>query len=236
MAQPIPQPPTGAWSKQVPPVLWPVPVVDAASFLGGVDNLVGERLIIRDDVPDAGRWIYDQRAATRLHDHAGEQLVGVLPEAEWYRRRRDDAYLAVPRAIPAEQVYVEIPTSVEPGTEPVSDAQSDIPYHRTKSMVSNPGEPPVRWARRASDERFVTGARCVLLTADGYKRGYRAVGEPRRGADPKLRFDAGLADFDKPRTVAEIPLISEDAWYEWQDTGLLESAIFMVEAPLVFLE
>ncbi|HEY3479623.1 MAG TPA: hypothetical protein VGL02_12070, partial [Streptomyces sp.] len=209
-------------------MLWPVPVADAGAFLGDADQVEGERVVIRDDIPDAGRWIYDLRAATRVHDRDGKQFIGVLPEAEWYRRQRDDTCLAVPRSIPAEQVYIEIPTPVDPGTAPAPADQSDIPYHRTRQLVSNPGEPPIRWARRATEERFVTGARCTILTGEGFKRGYRAVGEPRRGADPKLRFDAGLDEFDKPRPTAMIPLVGEDAWYRWQDTGQLDCDIYEV--------
>lgn len=224
------------WDEQPPPVLWPVPIADTASLFGAHFTLPGQRVVVGHGARD--RWLYDQRAATTIHERGGQQMIGVLSESDWYRQQRDPAYPAVPHPVPVEQVYYETGVAMDDAAPTVPD-QSDIPhYARSASLVTDPERPPIRWPRPASRERFVTGARCWLIRNAGPEPGYRVAGEPRRGEVGTIDFNAGLEGLDTPVISSVLPVYGESSWYRWMDTGELrddDRAIF-VEVVLVSLE
>jgi hypothetical protein len=196
-------------------------------------DLVGQRVIVGD--PQAGTWVYEQRAATRIHRLDGEQVLGVVAEVDWYRRQRDPGYLMVPHPVPVERVFVEVPEYS--GRKPVVLDQSDLlPSRRSRSLVSRLDVPPSRWPRRADREGAVTGARCWIATQDGFRGDLRAIGEPRREETGTLNLSGGLEGLDKVVVAAMVPLCVEADWYRWQDTGQRPRQLFLVESQLVYLE
>lgn len=223
------------WPDQVPPVLWPVPVSETPALLGEDFTLVGKRVVI--GTGPAGQWVYEQRASTPIHERDGQSVIGVLSEAEWYRQQREPTYPVVPHPVPVELAYYEALVPMHDAT-PITPDQSDLfPASRSASLVTDPTEPPVRWPRRATSERFLTGARCWFLWRDGPIRAYRAVGEPRREEVGTVNLSRGLEGLDKPVVSTVVPLFHEADWYRWLDTGdSPDSGLVRAETNLVFLE
>ncbi|MFD9964853.1 hypothetical protein [Amycolatopsis sp. NPDC058986] len=226
---------TGAdWTTQRPPVLSPVPVTTALRLHGQLE-LIGQRVVVGD--PRSGAWVYDQRAATKVHARDGQKMVGVVAEVDWYRQQRDPAYPVVPFSVPADRVWFELTDMVDPDAAPAPLDQSDLlPGYRSVSLVSDPTMPPVRWPRRADGERAVTGARCWLVMESGVHGGFRAAGEPRRSEVPAVNLSRGLEGLNQPVIGTIIPLYREMDWYRWQDTGDLPRQRFDAESQLVYLE
>lgn len=237
MAQPN-QDPTGlAWVNQVPPVLWPVPVTETPQILGADFTLVGKRLVVSAAGANPGYWLYEQRAVTKIHDRNGQQVLGVVSESDWYRQQRDPTHPVVPHSVPVEQVFFEATVPMHDAS-PISPDQSDIRRDsRSASLVTDSTQPPVRWPRQATRERFVTGSRCWFLHREGPQRGYRAVGEPRRREVGTIDFSRGLEGLDTPIISTMIPLYRERDWYRWMDTGdRPEEPLVLAETKLVYLE
>lgn len=230
-------PPSEDQVGQVPPVLWPVPLLEALDLLGGPAQLPGRRIVVGDlDESWQGHWLYEQRAVTQPHLLNDATCVGVLAEVDWYRQQRDSTYAAVPHPVPAARVYLEFEHPVGADTPTVPD-QSDLAQERrSNSLVADPTVPPVRWPRRADGELRVTGARCWMLSHLGIESGFRAVGEPRREEVGTIDFRHGLEGLDEPVISTSLPLIAESEWYAWHDTGRSPSQRSMVEAALVWLE
>lgn len=226
------------FNEQAPPVLWPVPIAETRSLFGADFTLIGARVIVGRADNHPGRWLYDQRAATKIHDRNGQRMIGVLSESDWYRQQRDPTYPAIPHSVPVELVYYETTVPIgDVGPRPTD--QSDMPsYARCASLVTDPERPPIRWPRRATRERFVSGARCWLIREAGPDPGYRIVGEPRRAEVPTIDFDAGIEGLNTPVISSEVPVYSESNWYRWMDTGELPAGdpVVLAEAALVWLE
>lgn len=223
---------------EVPPVLWPVPLVDALDLIGGPPALPGRRIVVGDQAADrVGHWLYAQRAATRPHTLDGAICVGVLAESDWYRRQRDASVPAVPHAVPAARIYLEVEHAIGPGDESSSPDQSDLaPERRSASLVAEPAVPPVRWPRRADRELRTTGARCWILGEHGIQSGFRAVGEPRRREVGTVEFGGGLDGLDDPVISTSLPVVVESDWYAWHDTGTSPPRHWIVESALTWLE
>ena len=86
------------WAFTEPPALVPIPAAQ-------VRRLTGAGLIAHD--PVLRGWNYEFVAASEPHDHHGEPHVGILSAADWHRRRADPTYLAVPRPMPLDRLWVE---------------------------------------------------------------------------------------------------------------------------------
>lgn len=231
---------TRPWWRQVPPVLWPMPVLDALRMLDTSWSIEGRRVIVADDSDELVQriWLYELRAATKVHERGGEQVVGIVPEVDWYRQQRDPTYPAVPRPVPVSQLFVELAVHVAEDEQPTLPDQSDVPPSaRCASLVPDPAAPPVRWPRVATQERHLTGARCWVLHQDGPRPGWRAVGEPRRAEVGTIDFSAGLDGLDRPTVSTVMPVCREDGWYRLLDTGDLGSTpLASAEVSLVYLE
>lgn len=225
----------GSWAEQVPPVLWPVPIAEAGSLVEEFDP-IGCRVVVSHQ-PHTGRWVYQQRAFTRIHEYQGAPSIGVIPELDWYRQRRDPSYVAVPHPVPVERVFVELGMPMR-GEQPVPPDQSELrPSARSASLVTDLDSPPVRWPRRANGQEFVTGARCWVIDSGGPRRDWRAVGEPRKSEVGTIDFTQGLDGLDQPTVSTMIPLLREPDWYQLIDTGGSQTdEVLLAESYLVFLE
>lgn len=237
MAEPDHIPDKAVWDPQPPPVLWPVPAVEAPALAGDDYSLTGRRVVV-GAARGVGEWAYDQRAATPIHERNGQQVIGVLPESDWYRQQRDATVPVVPRPVPASRVFVDVTVPVDAEAAPAASDQSDLRVEaRSASLVSDPNLPPVRWPRQATGERFLTGARCWCPQQHGPEQGWRVVGEPRRREVPVLDFSSGLDGLDTPMTSTAVPLWPEADWYRWLDTGEPPAqSIPIVETHMVYLE
>jgi hypothetical protein len=196
------------WWEQAPPVLMPVPAGEACP-------LTGSRVVVMDT--EHGVWLFDQRAVTEPHKRNGQQVVGVLDEAEWYRVSDEPEYLAIPHSRPLDNLFVEQPIDVG-NTSPVPPRQDDLtPANRTKSLIVDTTRPPVRWLRYAAYESELTGARAWIMTKQGGTYGWRVIGEPRRREFPNtLNLTRGIDSLSEPVVGTAVPVCSERAWYLWR--------------------
>lgn len=224
------------WWLQRPPILVPAPLSDV---IADGRDIRGSRVVV-DAAPGAGAWLYEQRAATGVHTTPGGDAVGVLTEGDYWRADRDDTYVAVPHAVPVEQVWLELPEPMDTD-EPVLLAQDDIAEStRSRRLVPDPMVPPIRWPRRATTVSSVLGARCSIATPDGLKAGFRALTEPwrtRPGEINRVRFRGGVDGLDDPEVTLVITLTTDAAWHKATDTGRLDhDALFDAEPDLVWLD
>lgn len=207
------------WWLAVPPILVPCPLADA---LARDVEVVGRRVVV-DVAPGAGGWLYEQRAVTAVHDVDGVQAIGVLPEADYWRTRRDETYVAVPHPVPLDRIWIEEPEPMGADDEPVPLGQDDIAeFARTRRLVPDRAVPPVRWPRRATTVTSTTGARCWLATPDGVLDGYRALSEPYKtepGEVNRLRLREGIEGMDKPEVTTAVLVTTDQLWHHATDTG-----------------
>lgn len=226
------------WWQKKPPVRLPVPLAQAADLVTGELTIPGSRVIIGDSTNDI--WLYDQRAATGIHPYQDGQAVGVLPESDWFRVRRDPSYVAVPHTVPVDQVWIEFLASSDDG-EPILPYQEDIaPESRSQRLVPDIKSPPVRWPRLATKVTSVLGARCWIVSPDGVLPGFRALTEPYRtkpGTVPRVNLREGLDGLDKPVVTTSVTVTHERDWYRWKDTGdTRDMMLIEIETSLVWLE
>jgi hypothetical protein len=219
------------WWQQAPPVLMPVPAVEAAAKA----ELAGKRVVVVDAT--RGLWVYEQRAVTEPHSRNGRQVVGVVDEASYWHMLDDPSAAVIPRSQPVETLWVEQPVDVG-NTSPVPLNQDDLPRSaRTKSLVVDATRPPVRWLRFAPHESEVTGGRAWVLTPDGPTRGLRVLGEPRRWTFANaIDWSKGLEGLDQPALGTAVPVCTEQAWYRWRRTGDAPVAVEFFPTALVWLE
>lgn len=215
------------WWEKAPPVLMPVPAVEACP-------LTGSRVVVMDT--DQGVWLFDQRAVTEPHEREGQQVVGVLDEAEWYRAADESEYIAVPHSRPLDHLWVEQPVDVG-NTSPVPPRQDDLtPANRTKSLIVDTTRPPVRWLRYAAHESELTGTRAWIVTKEGPVFGWRVLGEPRRRQFPNtLNMTRGLDSLDTPLVGTAVPVCRERQWYQWR-RGQGRPAVQWAAIQFVWLE
>ena len=232
------RPRTQDWRLDVPPVLWPVPVMDACELLPdktSLADLIGHRVVLGD--PVAGLYFYDVRLVIAPHMHQGAQVVGVVPEIDWYRRERDDTAAVVPTPVPVTRVWYEVGKYMEPTDQPIPLSQDDVqPARRSAHLVPRVDEPPVRWPRNCAEMIGVTGARCWL----GARPNFRIASEPVKQQDPSgVDLTQGLDGLDKPVVAPVVRVLREADWYRQLDTGADRSRnleIWHAEASLVWLE
>ncbi|GLY54840.1 hypothetical protein Lesp01_84950 [Lentzea sp. NBRC 102530] len=216
------------WWQQAPPVLMPVPAVEAGP-------LKGKRVVVVD--ADRGLWLYEQRAVTEPHVRNGVPVIGVLDEAAYYLSQDEPDAVVVPRSQPLDTLWVEKPVDVG-NTSPIPPAQDDLAKSaRTKSLVVDLDRPPVRWLRFAPHELEVTGARAWVLTRDGYEFGVRVLGEPRRHKfEGAIDWSKGIESLDKPAVGTAVPVCSEIRWYRWRRTGEAPQQVEWYPTEFVWLE
>lgn len=234
MAQPDRNTASEDWWEAEPPMQFPVRLTEVDSYLGRELELPGRRIVVGN--PAKG-WLYDQRAATKIHTSATGPAVGVLPEADWYRAQRDSSFCPVPHTVPVDRIWVEMRMPMGGATPPRPD-QSDIVEHgRALAMVPDLFVPPARWPRRATEVSSVVGQRCLIVTEDGVRDGFRALSEPfRTEFIETISFGEGLEDLADPEASTMIRLCEEAHWYRWKDTGSTKFKPYEVESHLVWLE
>lgn len=234
MAQPDRDAASEEWFEAEPPMQFPVRLAEASKYLGREPEMPGQRIVVVD--PNKG-WLYDQRAATKIHDSEAGPAVGVLPEADWYRARRDPAFCPVPHTVPVDRVWVEMRMPMGDDPPPRPD-QSDIVEHgRAVAMVADVFVPPARWPRRATEVSSTVGQRCWIVTENGLREGFRALSEPYRiEFVDTISVGDGLEDLADSEASTMIRLCEESSWYRWKDTGSTRFDVYQVESYLVWVE
>lgn len=220
-------PPEEAWEWRAPPALLPVQATDFTP-------LAGRRVIACDQT--SGMWVYGMWAATEPHDRNGTTMVGLLDEADWYRRQREPEHVVIPQSYPLSDLWVEVPQDLGNVARTQPD-QSDLHKSlRARSIVDDATRPPFRYLRFGPTQEKMTGDRCWVLTPAGPTPDWRVGGEPRRGAyHGTIDFTAGLEGLDQPITGTLVPVCKEDAWFRWKQTG--EVPRYALAAPrFVWLE
>ena len=198
------------WEYTRPPVLVPEPARHAR-------ELSGRRVIVHD--PQQGMWRYDLRAATAPHRYHGQMCVGVLPEADWYRRQRTPERAATPSPVPIELLWVEEHVDSLDASPQVPD-QSDIALDagRARRLVDDISRPPIRHLRLGTDEAALVGVRACVANPTGLLWDQRICGDPRREEFREtLNFTRETDSLGEPVFGAVVPVCSEFDWYAWQD-------------------
>lgn len=210
------------WAYRRPPTLMPVPA-------GEVSPLSGERLVLHE--PSRGLWRYDVRAASEPHRYDGAWCVGLLSEADWYRRQHqpDMAAHLVPRPTPLDQLWYEQPIDLadEPTEPDYSDSDVTIDMGHAAHLVDDTSRPPVRHLRPALNEIAVQpGMRVCYMGYEGPMWGLRVAGSPRLAEFPETLDLSGddLSSLDNVPTAPAVPLCWEDQWYSWALDGVPPAA------------
>lgn len=201
------------WAYRRPPALVPVPVGEAESAL------TGQRLVLW---APTGIWRYDVIAASEPHRYRGRCCVGVLADADWARRQRDEQPAPVPVPVPLEWCWVEQRVDLDPGsvTEP-SQERVGATMGFARHLVAETQRPPVRFHRPALDAPAVEpGMRAVQMTPAGPEWDLRICGVPRlEEFETTVDLSGGLDELDATPVGPKVPVCWESSWWEWIQTG-----------------
>jgi hypothetical protein len=145
----------------------------------------------------------------------------------------------VPYPLPLAWLWVETMVDAA-GMAPKVPDQSEIPADGgpSRALVADASRPPVRWLTYGPHAHRVTGARVCLMTPEGPRFELRACGEPRKAVldgVEAMNLTRGFDSLGDPLTVAVVPICTERAWYDWQQTGLVPR-MREAEMSLIWLE
>lgn len=220
-----PEPISEHWMREHPPMLVPIPAAEETV-------IAGRRLILYD--ARARAWRHDLRAATNVHSHRGQRLVGVVDEAAWYRQQRAAAHV-VPSPIPVEQLWVEQQLEDVTGAPERPDLSGLPAEFQRLPQVVDPSRPPIRHLRPATGVKSIVGQRACVMTREGPTWDHRVCSEAFVGEWAGWINATDLDTLGDPMIGPLARVCSEAEYYGWVDDGTLASAR-SVPLPLVWLE
>ncbi len=208
------------WFYRQPPTLVPTPAAD-------VRPLTGQRLVLHE--PKKGLSRYDVRAVSEPHRYDGQWCVGVLAEADWYRREYEpdrDAHL-VPRPMPLDRLWYEQPIDLDDAPNEPDQGDVSLAMGHAAHLVAETSRPPIRYLRPALNETAVQpGMRVCLMDYGGPRWGLRVAGAPRHGAFPETLDLSGddPSSLDNVPLGPAVPLCWEEYWYSWDLDSVVSAA------------
>lgn len=221
-------PPGERWQLREPLALVPVPAAD-------VRPLKDRNVIVHD--PVLRGWSYEFRAATEPHLYDGSPHVGILAIADWYRAKADRSFIAVPRPMPIDRVWVEtevdVPLDDDEPQLTIRDTSATIPAARNARRLVDASRPPGRRLRRGLFEETVHGRRAALVDPETPIWPVRVCSEPYWDDMPEvLNMSAGPDEFGKPVQGPVVSVCAEGDWWLWHSIGrkpeIIAASLFRV--------